>query len=95
MRLQGPLFRKYVLAFVAVICGMLIVRDLVELYISYRDNKDALVCLQKEKGIGAARIGVGAPDHRIEVQRGAELEMLADQFNNFAVPAEESYASLE
>ncbi len=54
MRVQGPLFRKYVLVFVAVIGGMLIVRGLIELYISYRDNKAALVRLQKEKAATAA-----------------------------------------
>jgi serine phosphatase RsbU (regulator of sigma subunit) len=33
MRIQGSLFRKYVVVFVAVIGGMLIVHGLIELYI--------------------------------------------------------------
>ena len=54
MRVRGTLFRKYVLVFVAAIGGMLIVRGMVELYISYRDNKAAVVRLQKEKAASAA-----------------------------------------
>ena len=54
MRVQGTLFRKYVLVFVAAIGGMLIVRGTVELYGSYRDNKAAVVRLQKEKAASAA-----------------------------------------
>jgi signal transduction histidine kinase len=54
MRVRGTLFRKYVLVFVAAIGGMLIVRGMVELYFSYRDNKAAVVRLQKEKAASAA-----------------------------------------
>jgi signal transduction histidine kinase len=54
MRIQGPLFRKYVLVFVAVIGGMLIATSLTELYFSYRENKAALVRLQREKAAAAA-----------------------------------------
>lgn len=54
MRIQGPLFRKYVFVFVAVIGGMMIARGLIELYISYRDNKASLVRLQREKAAAAA-----------------------------------------
>jgi signal transduction histidine kinase len=54
MRVRGTLFRKYVLVFVAAISGMLIVRGMVELYSSYRDNKAAVVRLQKEKAASAA-----------------------------------------
>ena len=54
MRVRSPIFRKYVLVFVAVIGGMLIARGLIELYISYRDNKAALVRLQREKAAAAA-----------------------------------------
>ena len=44
---------------------------------------------------GAARIGAGALDQRIEVQTGDELEALADQFNSMTAQLRESYASLE
>jgi signal transduction histidine kinase len=54
MRVRSPIFRKYVFVFVAVIGGMLIARGLIELYISYRDNKAALVRLQREKAVAAA-----------------------------------------
>ncbi|MBI4735103.1 MAG: HAMP domain-containing protein, partial [candidate division NC10 bacterium] len=44
---------------------------------------------------GAARIGAGALDHRIEVRTGDELEALADQFNRMTAQLQESYATLE
>jgi signal transduction histidine kinase len=44
---------------------------------------------------GAARIGAGQMDHRIEVRTGDELEALADRFNSMATQLQESYANLE
>jgi signal transduction histidine kinase len=44
---------------------------------------------------GAARIGAGALDQRIDVKTGDELEGLADQFNRMAGQLRESYATLE
>ncbi len=44
---------------------------------------------------GAAQIGAGALDHRINVQTGDELEALATEFNRMAAQLQESYASLE
>jgi signal transduction histidine kinase len=44
---------------------------------------------------GAAEIGAGNLDQRIEVQTGDELEMLAEQFNQMAGQLRESYAHLE
>ena len=44
---------------------------------------------------GAARIGTGALDQRIDVKTGDELEGLADQFNRMAAQLHESYATLE
>ena len=44
---------------------------------------------------GAARIGAGALDQRIDVKTGDELEGLADQFNRMAGQLNESYATLE
>jgi len=44
---------------------------------------------------GAARIGTGALDERIEVRTGDELEALANQFNSMAAQLQESYANLE
>ena len=44
---------------------------------------------------GAAQIGAGNLDQKIEVRTGDELEALADQFNTMAVELKESYAGLE
>jgi signal transduction histidine kinase len=44
---------------------------------------------------GAARIGAGELDQRIEVHTGDELEGLAEQFNSMAAQLRESYAGLE
>jgi len=44
---------------------------------------------------GAARIGAGALDQRIDVKTGDELEGLADQFNRMVAQLQESYATLE
>ena len=44
---------------------------------------------------GAARIGAGALDHRIDVRTGDELEALAESFNRMTAQLRESYASLE
>jgi signal transduction histidine kinase len=44
---------------------------------------------------GAARIGTGTLDHRIEVRTGDELEALATEFNRMAAQLQESYSGLE
>ena len=44
---------------------------------------------------GAARIGAGELNHRLEVRTGDELEALADQFNSMTAHLQESYAGLE
>jgi signal transduction histidine kinase len=44
---------------------------------------------------GAARIGAGRLDHRIEVRTGDELEALAGRFNKMAAELAASYADLE
>jgi signal transduction histidine kinase/CheY-like chemotaxis protein len=44
---------------------------------------------------GAARIGAGGLDHRIEITTGDELEALGDQFNGMAARLQDSYATLE
>ena len=44
---------------------------------------------------GAARIGAGDLDQKIEVHTGDELETLADQFNEMSAQLRESYAGLE
>jgi signal transduction histidine kinase len=44
---------------------------------------------------GAARIGAGSLDQRIEIRTGDELEALAEQFNTMSAQLRESYAGLE
>ncbi len=44
---------------------------------------------------GAARIGAGDLDSRIDVRTGDELESLADQFNTMAAQLQQSYSGLE
>jgi signal transduction histidine kinase len=44
---------------------------------------------------GAARIGAGALNHRIDIQTGDELEALAEEFNHMAAQLQGSYAGLE
>jgi signal transduction histidine kinase len=45
--------------------------------------------------VGAARIGAGELDQRIDVRTGDELEALGSQFNSMAAQLKESYAGLE
>jgi len=44
---------------------------------------------------GAARIGAGALDHRIDIRTGDELEALGEQLNDMAAKLQGSYATLE
>ncbi|MEO8005763.1 MAG: GAF domain-containing protein [Betaproteobacteria bacterium] len=44
---------------------------------------------------GAAKIGAGALDQRIEVETGDELQALGEEFNRMAEKLQESYAGLE
>lgn len=44
---------------------------------------------------GAARIGAGALDHRINIGSGDELEALGDELNDMAAKLQGSYATLE
>ncbi|MBI2996834.1 MAG: HAMP domain-containing protein, partial [Deltaproteobacteria bacterium] len=44
---------------------------------------------------GAARIGAGALEQRIDIRTSDELEALADEFNKMAGQLQESYADLE
>jgi signal transduction histidine kinase len=44
---------------------------------------------------GAAQIGAGGLDHRIEIRTGDELQVLGDQFNRMAAQLQDSYATLE
>src|SRR4030095_5918753 len=45
--------------------------------------------------VGAAQIGAGALEHRINIQSGDELEALAEEFNHMAAQLQETYARPE
>jgi signal transduction histidine kinase len=49
----------------------------------------------RELQAGAARIGAGQRDHRIDIRSGDEFEELADEFNRMAEQLRDSYATLE
>ena len=51
---RGRLFRKYVVFFVALVSGALVVSGGLEIYFSYQENKVALAQLQREKALAAA-----------------------------------------
>src|SRR5262249_32090912 len=45
--------------------------------------------------VGAAQIGAGALDHRIDIRTGDELEALGDHFNSMAAQPQDSFATLK
>jgi two-component system NtrC family sensor kinase len=49
----------------------------------------------RELQAGAARIGAGALDHRIDVRTGDELEALGNAFNQMTAHLSDSYSTLE
>src|SRR4051812_40978650 len=53
-QISGPLFRKYVALFLAVVCVSLLTNGLFEIWFTYQDNKSKLISLQREKALGAA-----------------------------------------
>ena len=53
-QIGGPLFRKYVGLFLAVVCVALLSNGLFEIIFSYREHTDALVRIQREQAEGAA-----------------------------------------
>ena len=50
----GRLFRKYVIVFAGLVSGALLISGLTEIYFSYRENREALVALQREKALSVA-----------------------------------------
>jgi signal transduction histidine kinase len=53
-QISGPLFRKYVGLFLAVVCVALLSNGLFEIIFSYREHTDALIRIQREQAEGAA-----------------------------------------
>jgi class 3 adenylate cyclase/HAMP domain-containing protein len=53
-QISGPLFRKYVTLFLAVVCVALITNGTFEVWFSYREHKASLIRIQSELARGAA-----------------------------------------
>jgi hypothetical protein len=53
-QISGPLFRKYVALFLAVVCVALLSNGLLEIVFSFQEHKDALIRIQREQAEGAA-----------------------------------------
>jgi signal transduction histidine kinase len=57
-QISGPLFRKYVALFLAVVCVALLSNGLFEIWFSYREHKTSLIRIQREQAeAAAAKIG--------------------------------------
>ena len=50
----GRLFRKYVVVFLLLVGGVLLVSSAVDLYFSYQETKQALVRIEHEQAVAAA-----------------------------------------
>ncbi len=79
-----------VLRTVALIAAGLLFSALAAMYLA-RSMVRPISTLQE----GAARIGAGDLDQKIDVRTGDELEALASQFNRMSAQLRESYAGLE
>ena len=53
-QISGPLFRKYVGLFLALVCVALLSNILFEIIFSYREHRDTLIRIQREQAEGAA-----------------------------------------
>src|SRR5437867_3719267 len=51
---RGRLFRKYVVVFLLLVGGVLLVSSAVDLYFSYQETKEALVRIEHEQAVAAA-----------------------------------------
>jgi class 3 adenylate cyclase len=83
--LYASLVRSGVLLFIGL--GMAV---LASLLIGFRVVRPLQTLRQ-----GAARIGAGELDHRIDIRTGDELQVLADEFNQMTAKLRESYANIE
>ncbi len=54
-QISGPLFRKYVALFLAVVCVALISNGALEIWFSYTEHKTSLISIQREKAAAAAK----------------------------------------
>ena len=68
-QISGPLFRKYVGLFLAVVCIALLSNGLFEIFFSYREHTESLIRIQREQAEGAAE-KIGLFIKEIESQMG-------------------------
>jgi len=54
-QISGPLFRKYVALFLAVVCVALLSNGLLEIWLSYQEHKTSLIRIQREQAAAAAK----------------------------------------
>jgi signal transduction histidine kinase len=54
-QISGPLFRKYVALFIAVVCIALITNGVFEVLFSYREHRATLIQIQREQAAAAAK----------------------------------------
>jgi signal transduction histidine kinase len=54
--MRGPLFRKFAVMFVGLVCSVLVASGAMQAYFSYEENKEMLVRLQREKAGAAASV---------------------------------------
>src|SRR5262245_7839264 len=53
-QISGPLFRKYVALFLAVVCVALLSNGLFEIWFSYQEHRVSLIRIQREQAEAAA-----------------------------------------
>ena len=54
--ISGPLFRKYVALFLAVVCVALLSNGVFEIWFSYQEHKVSLIRIQHEQAEAAAAV---------------------------------------
>src|SRR5947208_4526546 len=54
-QISGPLFRKYVALFLAVVCVALLSNGLLEIWFSYHEHRASLIRIQREQAVAAAK----------------------------------------
>src|SRR5437773_8229463 len=81
-QISGPLFRKYVALFLAVVCVALLSNGLFEIWFSYREHKASLIRIQREQAeAAAAKIGQFIREVESQVGWTTQLPWSADNID--------------
>src|SRR6516165_9445084 len=79
-QINGPLFRKYVALFLAVVCVVLLANGLFEIGFAYREHKESLIRIQREQAkVAAARIERFIDNIAYQVYKTTQLSWSADR----------------